>query len=165
MQSQRAILAILLIFGAGMVAGFCLGRLAVPAGTGAPSHLKSGKSAQIFQLSVDELDQRLNLKADQKEKIREVYVESRKRLKFLLTPTVRDQMREELRKLDESIRAELTEEQITKYRQLPGTRTPSGKPPAPSRLEPSGTKDLLPLPDSLNGNATLPLPEANGSSS
>ena len=161
MQSQKAILAILLIFGAGMVVGFFLGRSAAPTGTSIPSHSKSGKSVQVFRLSVDDLDQRLDLSTDQENKIREIYVESRKRLKLLLTPTVRDQVREEVRQLDESIRAELTEEQVAKYRQLPGMRTPTGgKPPTP---ENSGARGAgAPLPDPPKGNSTLPLPEVNG---
>ena len=148
-----------------MVAGFFLGRSAAPAGVVAPSSPRSGKPAQVFQLSVDELDQRLDLSTNQEDKIREIYTESRKRLKFLLTPAVRDQVREEVRQLDKSIRAELTEEQILKYRQLPGMRTPTGKPPAPSRLETGGTNDSPPLPDPLKENSTLPLPEANGTGS
>ena len=170
MQSQKAILAILLIFGAGMVVGFFLGRSAAPTGTSIPSHSKSGKSVQVFRLSVDDLDQRLDLSTDQENKIREIYVESRKRLKLLLTPTVRDQVRqvhEEVRKLDESIRAELTEEQIAEYRQLPGMRTPTGKPSATPRLETEGTNE--PLPSPLKGNSTLPpllpLPDTNSTNS
>jgi len=167
MQSQRAILAILLIFGAGMVAGFFIGRSVTSADVVAPSSSSGfGKPAQVFQLSVDELDQRLGLSADQKNKIRDIYVESRKRLKFLLTPTVRDQVREEVRQLDESIRSELTKEQIAKYRQLPGMRTPAGgKPPSLENSGAGGSSDPLPLPDSSRGNSTLPLPEANGTGS
>ena len=163
MQSQKAILAILLIFGAGMVVGFFLGRSATTTGVVATPSPKSDKPKQIFQLSIDELDQRLDLSTDQENKIHEIYVESRKRLKFLLTPTVRDQVREEVRQLDESIRAELTEEQIAKYRQLPGMRTPTGgKPPSSKSSGAGGASDPLPLPDSPKGNSTLPLPETNG---
>ncbi len=147
-----------------MVVGFFLGRSAAPTGTSIPSHSKSGKSVQVFRLSVDDLDQRLDLSTDQENKIREIYVESRKRLKLLLTPTVRDQVHEEVRKLDESIRAELTEEQIAEYRQLPGMRTPTGKPSATPRLETEGTNE--PLPGPLKGNSTLsPLPDANSTDS
>ena len=147
-----------------MVVGFFLGRSAAPTGTSIPSHSKSGKSVQVFRLSVDDLDQRLDLSTDQENKIREIYVESRKRLKLLLTPTVRDQVHEEVRKLDESIRAELTEEQIAEYRQLPGMRTPTGKPSATPRLETEGTNE--PLPSPLKGNSTLPpLPDANSTDS
>ena len=147
-----------------MVVGFFLGRSAAPTGTSIPSHSKSGKSVQVFRLSVDDLDQRLDLSTDQENKIREIYVESRKRLKLLLTPTVRDQVREEVRQLDESIRAELTEEQIAEYRQLPGMRTPTGKPSATPRLETEGTNE--PLPSPLKGNSTLPpLPDANSTDS
>ena len=164
MQSQKAILAILLIFCAGMVAGFFVGRSAAPSVLVSSSSSRLGKPSQVFQLSVDELDQRLDLSADQENKIREIYVESRKRLKFLLTPAVRDQVREEVRQLDESIRLELTEEQIAKYRQLPGMRTPAGGRPSTSEAsEVEGASGPLPLPDSSEGNSTLP--EANGTGS
>jgi hypothetical protein len=160
MQTQKAILAILLIFGAGVVAGFFIGRAKSPARLGDTPKLKVGESAQIFRLSVDELDQRLDLTTDQEDKIRGIYVESRQRLKFLLTPAVREQVREEVRKLDQAIRVVLTEEQLTKYSQLPGMRRPTGKPPEPpGPPTPKGTNDPMPAPE---GNATLPpLPKGN----
>jgi hypothetical protein len=160
MQTQKAILAILLIFGAGVVAGFFIGRVKSPAQVGVTPRLKVGESAQIFRLSVDELDQRLDLTTDQEDKIRGIYVESRRRLKFLLTPAVRESVREEVHKLDQAIRAELTEEQIAKFSQLPGMRRPTGKPPEPP-IPPTtkGTNDPMPVPE---GNTTLlPLPKGD----
>ena len=58
----------------------------------------------------------------------------------------------------------LTEEQIAEYRQLPGMRTPTGKPSATPRLETEGTNE--PLPSPLKGNSTLPpLPDTNSTNS
>ena len=162
MQSQRAILAILLIFGAGMVAGFFLGRPARPVGTSVPSHSKSGKSAQIFQLSVKDLVRELNLNPVQEKEIRKIYVGHRERLKAVLSKDIRKDVREEVNKRDDEIRAVLTAKQKEEFGKLPGMRRPSGKPkPSEKPSKPAITNDPPLLPDSPKGNSTVSSPEDN----
>tara|TARA_A100001037_G_scaffold304826_1_gene342931 strand:- start:1325 stop:1783 length:459 start_codon:yes stop_codon:yes gene_type:complete len=146
MQSQKAILAVLLIFGAGLVAGYVIGRQAVPRPQVDESR---SKEVQVFRLDVGELSQRLNLTTDQEDQVRTVYAESQKRLKGVLSEDIRRNVREEVALRDEKIRAILYPLQIKKYDQLPGMRRPTGKP--------TSAPPIQPLPE--GGNETLPLPE------
>jgi len=158
MQSQRAILAILLIFGAGMVAGFFLGRPAKPVAL--PPQPKPG---QTFRLDVDELKQRLSLKPAQEKEIRYIYSESQKRLKEEVLPeAIRQRVRKEVLRRNKAIREVLDDEQRRNFGQLPGMRDPDGGRPIDSvNPKTEGTNDPLPVPAPLKGNSTLPLPEAN----
>ena len=158
MQSQRAILAILLIFGAGMVAGFFLGRPAKPAPL--PPQPKPG---QVFRLNVDELKQRLSLKPAQEKEIRDIYTGSQKRLKEEVLPeTIRQRVRKEVIRRNKAIREVLDDEQRKNFGQLPGMRDPDGgRPIDPVNPKTEGTNDSLPVPAPLKGKPTLPLPEAN----
>jgi NACalpha-BTF3-like transcription factor len=116
-NAWKVILATLVIFGAGMVAGNLLGRRANPVES-APARESSVPSANPSQLRLWELlhrmDRELGLTSEQHENIEKIIAGSQERTRKLWSP-IAQEMRKETQSVCEEIRGQLTPDQRKKF--------------------------------------------------
>jgi Spy/CpxP family protein refolding chaperone len=116
----KVVIAVILIFGAGVVTGGLLVRLRVPprptpAGPvvmGSPAAIPPGK-----QMFVQRVRRELDLTADQSAQVDEIMRDSHKRMVKIYEP-VAPQAREETRRVRQEIQAILTPEQKKKFNEV-----------------------------------------------
>ena len=157
MQPWKPILAALAIFSAGLVTGYFLGTSPAPAGGRVALQRGTEGPAQPFltQLTVADLDARLTLSYDQELQVQAVYDESRERMRQFLEPA-RLRLHEEQRRLNESIRAVLTDEQARRFEKLPWHRF--GRPPGQPHSNGTSPYTVDPFTGHPDGNGSRPTP-------
>lgn len=119
MKAWKAILAALVIFGAGVVAGGLTVRLKAPKAVRPPSSATTAMpwSSQQRAEYLRRMQRHLNLTPAQNERIEKLLQESQERMKKLWEP-VAPQAREEFRAVREQILLELNPEQKKKYEEV-----------------------------------------------
>ena len=143
MNTWKVIVATLIIFGAGMAAGW----LAVSRGEHiAPNQRKPVQAANPWQVRNKELlrrmDRELALTPEQHEHIEKIIANSQERTKALWKP-IAPQMNKEMQSVCEEIRDELTAEQRKKFDSFSKTRQNHGQHrPATNGLPAGGVESM-----------------------
>lgn len=136
MKIWKVILATIVIFAAGALAGGLLVKTLTPAPPPPKPPISPIISQQRFQ---DKLKRELQLTADQTNRIDKIFHESNARIK-ILWDLVGPEMQKERQEVYENIRAILTAEQRERFEQLlKQSHRPDGQRRSRSTNQPSGT--------------------------
>lgn len=127
MKIWRVIVAVVLIFSAGVITGGMLVRSRVPAPRPAASGPFLGGPAGIWSANrpafIQRLDRNVNLTAEQRAEVERILHESHQRMQKVWDP-VAPQAREETRQVRQQITALLTPEQKPKFNEMMRQRRP-----------------------------------------